>query len=132
MQIGQLARAAGVAVDTVRYYERRGLLTEPQRRPSGYRVYHDEDLERLRFIRRGKALGFSLDEIRELLRLAHSGTADRSEVRALASRRLEDVERRLAELAAVRDTLRGLVEDCSGRGPVTGCPIVERVLQAEH
>lgn len=132
MQIGKLAREAGVPVDTVRYYERRGLLTEPDRRPSGYRDYRDDDLERLRFIRRGKALGFSLDEIRELLRLTGSDDADRSEVRALASRRLEDVEHRLAELVAVRDTLRGLVDDCSGKGPVAGCPIVERVLQAEH
>ncbi len=132
MQIGQLARQAGVPIDTVRYYERRGLLSPPQRRPSGYRSYQDEDLTRLRFIRRGKALGFTLDEIRELLRLGAAQDADRSEVRALAARRLADVEQRLRELTAIRDTLSELVATCSGHGPVAGCPIIERVLESEH
>lgn len=132
MQIGQLARQAGVPIDTVRYYERRGLLTEPPRRPSGYRSYEAEDLTRLRFIRRGKALGFTLDEIGELLRLSAAQDADRGEVRALAARRLADVEQRLRELAAIRDTLSDLVATCSGRGPVAGCPIIERVVESEH
>lgn len=132
MQIGQLARQAGVPVDTVRYYERRGLLTPPARRPSGYRSYQDDDVVRLRFIRRGKALGFTLDEIRELLRLSTAEDGDRGEVRALAAQRLADVEQRLIELRAVRDTLNDLVHACSGHGPVAGCPIIERVLQSEH
>lgn len=129
MQIGKLAREAGVAIDTVRYYERRGLLVEPERRPSGYRDYGQGDLERLRFIRRAKLLGFSLADIAELLRLSRSTEADRGEIRALASQRLEQVERQLLDLATIRDTLRGLVDDCSGMGPVAGCPIVERVLR---
>jgi Cu(I)-responsive transcriptional regulator len=132
MQIGQLARQAGVPIDTVRYYERLGLLTPPQRRPSGYRNYELEDLTRLRFIRRGKALGFTLDEIRELLRLSAAQDADRSDVRALAVQRLADVEHRLRELAAIRDTLKDLVATCSGHGPVAGCPIIDRVLESEH
>lgn len=131
MQIGQLARQAGVPIDTVRYYERRGLLSEPQRRPSGYRDYDVDDLARLRFIRRSKALGFTLDEIRELLRLSATQDADRGEIRALAARRLADVEQRLRELNSIRDTLDGLVNACSGRGPVAGCPIIERVLAFE-
>jgi len=132
MQIGQLARQAGVPVDTVRYYERRGLLLAPARRPSGYRSYQAEDLDRLRFIRRSKALGFTLDEIRELLRLTTAESADRSEVRALAAARLADVESKLHELEAIRDTLKDLVQTCSGHGPLAGCPIVERVLRSEH
>lgn len=129
MQIGHLARQAGVAVDTVRYYERCGLLAAPARRPSGYRSYADADLERLRFIRRGKELGFTLEEIRELLRLNADPAADRGQVRALVSRRLADVERQLVALAAVRDVLAGLETSCSGRGPVAGCPIIAQVLQ---
>lgn len=132
MQIGQLAQLAGVAVDTVRYYERRGLLGTPERRPSGYRSYQAEDVKQLRFIRRGMALGFSLDEIQQLLRLSGAKDADRGEVRALARHRLADVERRIAELQAVRDVLGDLVESCSGHGPVSGCPIIERVLQSDH
>ena len=128
VQIGQLAQRAGVPVDTVRYYERRGLLEPPQRRPSGYRSYRDDDVRRLCFIRRGKDLGFTLDEIRELLRLAGSVAADRGEVRAIAQRRLADVDARLRELQALRGVLGDLVEACSGRGPVAGCPIIERVL----
>lgn len=128
MQIGQLARQAGVPVDTVRYYERRGLLSEPMRRPSGYRDYAAADVATLRFIRCSKALGFTLEETRELLRLSAAPDSDRGEIRALAARRLADVEARLQELQSVRDTLAGLVNACSGEGPVAGCPIVERVL----
>lgn len=132
MQIGHLASQAGVAVDTVRYYERRGLLPPPVRRASGYREYRAEDLQRLRFILRGKALGFSLDQIQALLRLNACDQADRGQVRALAEERLADVERRLAELVGIRDTLRGLVDSCSGHGPLAGCPIIERVLGTAH
>ena len=82
MQIGQLARQAGVAIDTVRYYERQGLLPPPQRRASGYRQYGEQDISRLRFIRRAKDLGFSLQEIQDLLRLNGNRSADRAEVRA--------------------------------------------------
>lgn len=128
MQIGHLAQRAAVPVDTVRYYERLGLIPQPERLPSGYRDYGEDDVRRLRFIRRGKALGFTLDEIRELIGLTASGTADRGAVRALAARRLDEVDRQLLVLQDVRATLGRLVEDCSGRGPVAGCPIIERIL----
>ncbi len=107
------------------------MLTEPQRRPSGYRDYEADDLARLRFIRRSKALGFTLDEIRELLRLSATQDADRGEIRALAAQRLADVDQRLRELKSIRDTLDSLVNACSGQGPVAGCPIIERVLAFE-
>ncbi len=129
MQIGQLARQADVAVDTVRYYERCGLLAAPARRPSGYRSYEASDLERLRFIRRGKELGFTLEEVRELLRLNQDAGAERGQVRALVSRRLADVDRQLAALHRVRETLAGLEASCSGHGPVSGCPIIAKVLE---
>jgi MerR family mercuric resistance operon transcriptional regulator len=128
MKIGELARQADVAVDSVRYYERRGLLPAPTRLESGYRTYGADDAQQLRFIRRAKALGFSLEEIRELLRLSAAGNGERAEVRRIARHRLDDVEAKLRELQAVRDVLAGLVAQCSGRGPVAGCPIIETVL----
>ena len=128
MQIGQLAQHAGVAIDTVRYYERQGLLPPPQRRASGYRQYGEQDISRLRFIRRAKELGFSLQEIQDLLRLSGSADADRSEVRALAQHRLVDIERRMRELDAMRATLATLVGQCSGQGSLEGCPIIDTLV----
>lgn len=129
MQIGQLARQAGVAIDTVRYYERQGLLPPPARQASGYRRYATEDVARLRFIRRAKDLGFTLQEIRDLLKLSAAQDGDRGEVRALAQQRLADIERRLEELEAMRAALAGLVQHCSGHGPIAGCPIIDNLLE---
>jgi MerR family copper efflux transcriptional regulator len=129
LTIGKLASAAEVGVDTVRFYERAGLLKRPQRTPSGYRLYAEADAARLRFIRRAKTLGFSLDEIAELLRL-NDGGGRRGAVRAVAERRLKEIEQKLAELGRMRDTLRGLVHECHGDGALAGCPIIEAVLPA--
>ena len=126
--IGRLAEAAGVGVDTVRFYERAGLLPQAARTASGYRSYRPADVERLRFIRRAKALGFALEEIAELLRLSE-GKGGRAGVKALAERRLADLERKIRELTVFRDTLAHYVHQCSGHGAVAGCPIIEAVLQ---
>ena len=128
MRIGHLAGKAGVAVDTVRYYERQGLLPEPARRPSGYRDYGDDELQQLRFVRRCKALGFTLEETRELLRLNVDPEADRAEVRALTERRLADVDAKLRELQLLRDSLAELATSCSGHGTLDACPIIHRAL----
>ena len=128
MRIGHLAGKAGVAVDTVRYYEREGLLPEPARRPSGYRDYGDEELQQLRFVRRCKALGFTLEETRQLLRLNVDPEADRAEVRALTERRLADVDAKLRELQLLRDSLAELATSCSGHGTLDACPIIHRAL----
>ena len=128
MRIGHLAGKAGVAVDTVRYYERQGLLPEPARRPSGYRDYGDDELQQLRFVRRCKALGFTLEETRELLRLNANPKADRAEVRALTERRLADVDAKLRELQLLRDSLAELATSCSGHGTLDACPIIHRAL----
>jgi Hg(II)-responsive transcriptional regulator len=127
LTIGKLASAADVGVDTVRFYERAGLLKKPPRSASGYRLYNATDAARLRFIRRSKALGFSLDEIVELLKL-NDGGGRRSSVRALAQRRLAEIEQKLVELSRMRDTLRGLVHKCHGDGSLEGCPIIETVV----
>jgi len=127
MTIGKLAHAAGVGIDTVRFYERAGLLDRPQRTASGYRLYAGSDVARLRFIRRAKGLGFSLEEIAELLRL-NDGGGRRAAVRALAGQRLAEIEQKLSELSRMRDTLRHLILQCRGDGPLAGCPIIDAVL----
>lgn len=127
LTIGKLAREAGVGIDTVRFYERAGLLPKAQRTASGYRLYEPGDADRLRFIRRAKALGFSLEEIAELLQL-NSGKGTRASVRKLAQRRHDDLDQKIAEMGAIRDALSHLIERCSGDGPASGCPIIEGVL----
>src|SRR5262245_16830776 len=117
MTIGKLAAAAGVGVDTVRFYERSGLLKKAERTPSGYRRYAREDIARLQFVRRAKALGFSLEEVTVLLKL-NDGGGRRTAVRRVAEKRLAEIEQKLAELAQMRDTLRELLHDCHGDGPL--------------
>jgi Hg(II)-responsive transcriptional regulator len=130
LTIGKLATAAEVGIDTVRFYERAGLMKKPRRTAAGYRLYAESDAARLRFIRRAKTLGFSLDEIAELLRL-NDGGGRRSAVRSLAELRLGEIEQKLKELGLIRDRLRRLVHQCHGDGPLTGCPIIEAVLAEE-
>ena len=119
--IGGLARAAGVGVETVRYYQRRGLLAEPARPPGEVRRYGEADLKRLRFIRHAQAAGFTLSEVGELIALDESD--DRARARALAQARVAAIDGKIAELKQARDALAGLAKDCaSGRaGP---CPIL--------
>lgn len=124
MKIGQFAQRAGVGIDTVRYYERHGLLSPPGRLASGYRQYDEQDLAPLRFIRRAKALGFTLVEIQELLALSGQQDHGMEAVKAAASEKLADVEARMAELTRVRDGLRALVDACPGHGARAACPIL--------
>lgn len=129
MQIGQLAKRAGVAIDTVRYYERQGLLPSPPRRDSGYRLYGDEDVLRLRFIRRAKALGFTLVEITGLLELSARRHGDMAELKQAAEAKLRAVEQRIAELQRVCDGLRQLVKHCPGHGALDACPILTALTE---
>ncbi|MGH8146108.1 MAG: heavy metal-responsive transcriptional regulator [Rhodanobacteraceae bacterium] len=122
--IGALARRAGVGIDTIRYYEREGLLPEPQRRASGYRDYGPGVVERLRFIRRAKDLGFTLEEIRELLALSMDRERGVSGVKQRAERRLGDVELRIRELQRMKRGLKQLIAACPGHGALEHCPIL--------
>ncbi|RPE81675.1 heavy metal-responsive transcriptional regulator [Vulcaniibacterium tengchongense] len=131
MQIGQLAKRAGVSIDTVRYYERQGVLPPAPRQASGYRRYDEQDLARLRFLRRAKALGFTLNEIQELLALSGRRDGDMAALKAAASEKLADVERKLAELARIRDGLRALVDACPGHGELQRCPILAALAGEE-
>ena len=121
--IGILARRAGVSIDTVRYYEKSGLLSPQSRLASGYRRYGEEQVSRLRFIRRAQELGFTLKDIRELLGI--SKQRDIGRLKRAAERKLADVEARLAALTRVRDGLATLVATCPGHDRAADCPILK-------
>jgi len=127
--IGTLAQRAGVGIDTVRYYERNGLLAPRTRLASGYRRYGELEVSRLRFIRRAQALGFTLKEIRELL--AISAQRDVARVKRTAQAKLADVEERIAALERMRDGLSRLIEACPGHGRAADCPILNALGGAE-
>lgn len=127
--IGQLAKQAGVAIDTVRYYERDGLLAPSKRLASGYRRYGDNELKRLRFIRRAKALGFTLEDIRGLLALSAERSVDK--VKRAAEHKLNDIDQRIAELERVRAGLHSLIAACPGHGRAEACPILNALNQED-
>jgi MerR family copper efflux transcriptional regulator len=127
MTIGRLAKQAGVNIDTIRYYERNGLIPKPTRRLSGYREYGAPDVARLRFILRAKDLGFTLAEIGELLSL--SADRDVSGVKRRAQDRLEQVEHKIKELQRVRRGLKTLIDACPGHGDLERCPIIAALSQ---
>lgn len=125
MTSGQLAKAANVNTETLRYYERRGLMPEPPRRESGYRTYPQESVARLNFIKGAQDLGFSLEEIKELLVLRVDETASRSAVRQRAQDKVAQIDEKIRKLQQMRDALDHLIEQCSGKGPTNECPILE-------
>jgi MerR family transcriptional regulator, mercuric resistance operon regulatory protein len=130
MWITETAREAGVNTQTLRYYERRGLLPKPPRRGSGYREYSDDAVRVVRFIKRAQELGFSLDEIEELIRLRGVRRGDRHRVRALAERKLADVDQKIAHLQSMRGALDRLVQSCR-RGGAAECPIIDALNEVE-
>lgn len=125
MTIGRVSRLAGVGVQTVRYYERRGLLADPRDGHDGYRHYPADTLDRIRFIKRAQSLGFTLEEVRELLSLRVDPGARCDDVRRRAAQKLESVERKLADMRAMKRSLRKLISACDGRGPADQCPILQ-------
>jgi Hg(II)-responsive transcriptional regulator len=130
MWITETAREAGVNTQTLRYYERRGLLPKPPRRGSGYREYSDDAVRVVRFIKRAQELGFSLDEIEELIGLRGVRRGDRHRVRALAERKLADVDQKIAHLQSMRGALDRLVHSCR-RGGAAECPIIDALNEVE-
>src|SRR5713226_3622007 len=131
LSIGQVARRAGVGVETVRFYEREGLLEEPPRRASGYRQYSEQVVTRLRFIKRAKLLGFSLKEITELLRLRVDAQTSCEEVKQRTEAKLAEVERKVVELQRIRQALLQVASLCTGPGPRSRCPMLEALDQQE-
>lgn len=124
LSIGALARATGTKVETVRWYERVGLLPSPARTPGNYRSYGQAHLDRLSFIRRARDLGFTLDQVRDLLRLADQRDRSCGEVDTIARAHLEEVERKIVDLEALRRELADIIGQC-GHGTVADCRIIE-------
>ncbi|MBR9885349.1 MAG: heavy metal-responsive transcriptional regulator [Oceanospirillales bacterium] len=131
LRIGELAKRSGLSVETLRYYERRGLIPSPERLPSGYRTYPEQTLDRLIFIRRSKELGFSLDEIVELLDLEVAGDVSASDVKSRVDNKIEMVERKIADLKRLQHSLQTLSGLCCGEGSLSDCPILEYLHQPE-
>lgn len=124
MQTGEVAARAGVNIQTLRYYERRGLLGRPPRTESGYRRYSEDAVRIVRFVKRAQELGFTLDEAEQLLRLRRVTPAQQSSVRALATAKVADIESKMRQLAAMRAALQEMLSACCSDGALE-CPILE-------
>ena len=131
LRIGEVASRAGVNIQTLRYYERRGLLEAPGRTGSGYREYPSETVRLIRFIKRAQDLGFTLKEIEELIALRDAKGRKRSEVRSLAEAKMRDIDKKLAQLQAMRSALYTMVESCTCRDGRPTCPILEALDDAQ-
>ncbi len=127
LKIGALAQAAGVGVETIRFYERKGLLPEPPRTRSGYRQYLGDSVDRVKFIRRAQGLGFALREISELLDLRVDEVAACGPVEAQAREKLQQVAGKIEALRRIETALQRLVEACEAREPTSDCPILEEL-----
>ena len=125
LTIGRLAAAAGVGVETVRFYERKGLVRQPEKPMFGHRRYPADTVARIRFIRRAKELGFTLKEIAELLELRMDPGRNCADVRARALAKTADIDRKIAALQRMREALARLAAACQGQGPTSACPILD-------
>lgn len=132
LTIGELATRAGVNIQTVRYYERRGLIPKPARTRSGYRQYRPEAADRLRFIRRAQDLGFALEEIAELLALRVRHASACATVERRAREKIAIVDRKIGELRRMKGTLERLAAACQAREPTSDCPILEALEEHPH
>lgn len=130
--VGQLAKAAGTKAVTIRYYERKGLIRNPPRTRSGYRLFNDADLDRLLFIRRSRHLGFSVDRVRELLELADRTEAPCDDVDARVKQHLNEVRERLADLHSLEKELQRLSTCCEGGGTIRDCRIIGALSEGRH
>jgi MerR family copper efflux transcriptional regulator len=137
MQIGELAKQAGVNVQTIRFYERKKLLPAPKRKPSGYRVYSEEDLHRLRFIRQAKSLGFSLDEIREILDMRARGGCPCDRVLSLGKQHLREIQQKIRQLKRFAKELDLALKQWKkskqpGLAANEFCALIERTMPDQH
>jgi MerR family copper efflux transcriptional regulator len=128
----KLAKEGGVNVETIRYYERHGLLPKVPRTPSGYRQFTEDHAIRLRFIRRAQELGFTLKEVKELLAIRVKPGSGCADVRRKAEAKIADVDEKIRHLQAIRDALGRMTATCTGRGPVTSCSILDALNGRER
>ncbi len=131
LTISKAATKAGVGVETIRFYERKGLIEQPPKPlDTGFRVYPEETVQRVRFIRQAQEIGFSLREIEDLLSLRADPSADCSDVRERAAAKLEEVDRKMEQLGRIRSALNELIAACPGRGALRACSIMESLVAA--
>lgn len=132
LTIGKVAKESGVGVETVRFYEREGLLEQPARRRSGYRQYEPEAIARLQFIKQAQRLGFTLREIKELLALKINPQATRRQIKERAVAKVADIDRRIGDLKRMKKALAPLIAACDGQGTLDGCPILAAIETPCH
>jgi DNA-binding transcriptional MerR regulator len=132
LSIGELSKATGVKVVTIRFYEKTGILAAPARSTGNYRIFRNEHIRRLHFIRRCRDLGFSLDQVRDFLRLSNENTASCAMVCRIAELHLKDVEEKLADLKRLASELRRITASCTGTRPMSECRIIEALSKTER
>lgn len=129
LTIGQVAKRAGVTHDTIRLYERYGLIEKPERAPNGYRQYTEEVINRLRFINRAKVMGFTLKEIAELLEIRRTSQNTCDDMHEQATLKLTDVDQKLSELQQLRQALKKVIDTCEQQKPGSPCPLLNLLEQ---
>lgn len=130
MLIGELAERAGVPIQTIRYYERRGLIAEPPRRSGGFREFSPEYIDRIRFIKRAQELGFTLREVEDLLDLRVDPETSCAEIKGETEEKLKNVKEKIRDLERIRDSLSRLIDECQGTGPTSECPILDAMKES--
>jgi MerR family mercuric resistance operon transcriptional regulator len=129
LSIGELAKQAKVNIETIRYYERRGLIANPPRNKSGHRRYSTEAVKRTEFIKRCQALGFSLKEIQDILELRMTRLSTCTDMKSRVNEKLIAVDEKIDELVQIRDALRRLLKQCTDKGPIGKCPILKELYK---
>ncbi len=132
LTIGKLAKQAGLGIDTVRFYERQGLIDPPPRTESNYRLYPRDEVARLRFIKRAKVLGFTLNEIKDLLTLQQDPHTTRADIKNRTLAKIEDINRKIDDLTRIKAALEHLASECDGHGPLAGCPILAALTRVDE
>ena len=131
LTIGQLAKACEVNIDTIRYYERKNILAPSARTDTGYRLYSKDSISRLNFIRSAQSLGFTLQEITELLNITMSPSADCGDIQSKAQQKADEIETKISNLQSIKDALQTLADSCPGAGkPISECNILQYLNQA--
>ena len=129
LTIGKVAKRTGIGIETVRYYEREGLIGPADRTESNYRIYQQGDIDRLRFIKHAKSLGFTLNEIAELLSLRHDPSMSKADVKKKTEDKIDSIRTKIDDLDRILKALEHLNEQCDGDGPIGECPILKAMAQ---
>jgi MerR family copper efflux transcriptional regulator len=134
LTIGRLAKQVGLGIETVRFYERQGLIEPPPRTASNYRIYPEEEVTRLKFIKRAKNLGFTLNEIKELMFIRHDPHATKADIKNRTLEKIDDIKKKISDLTRIQKALEHLASSCEGHGSLDGCPILDALDSddAEH